>query len=391
MGIISDKGKKTLTSFSDWVSANSPDIPAEVVYPPKKDDHGHGHDDHGHDDHGGHGHDDHGHDDHCEAAHADETHAHEEVLHEEPLKEASHEEPAAEAPQEEPAAEAVEAPAAEAPPPIEAPEPAKPEEPVSEEAKLCAEVGAIERSYRAVATICGIMLALILVVTVALLPKFGMANNPTVNEVSRRYLEEGIKDTGAVNTVAGMILDYRAFDTLGESIVLFTATITVIFLLQQSRRKDNEGKIGSTEANLSGVRSLPAKVIIRIALPFSLLYGIYVVINGHLSPGGGFSGGTIIGASLILSHLAFGERFTKRFATVDGCSKVMVAALLVYMGLKTYSVYTGANGIESIIPLGTPGSILSAGLIFPLNICVGLVVSCTMFTLYSLFTDWKIS
>ena len=59
---------------------------------------------------------------------------------------------------------------------------------------------------------------------------------------------------------------------------------------------------------------------------------------------------------------------------------------MTYALLKTYSFYTGANGIESIIPLGTPGAILSGGLILPLNICVGLVVACTMYAFYALFS-----
>ena len=66
-------------------------------------------------------------------------------------------------------------------------------------------------------------------------------------------------------------------------------------------------------------------------------------------------------------------------------SLLIWAALMVYTLLKTYSFYTGANGIESIIPLGIPGTILSGGLILPLNICVGIVVACTMYTFYSLF------
>ena len=65
---------------------------------------------------------------------------------------------------------------------------------------------------------------------------------------------------------------------------------------------------------------------------------------------------------------------------------LMLAALLVYTLLKTYSFYTGANGLESIVPLGTPGAILSGGLILPLNICVGIVVACTMTAFYILFS-----
>ena len=45
----------------------------------------------------------------------------------------------------------------------------------------------------------------------------------------------------------------------------------------------------------------------------------------------------------------------------------------------------GANHIESGIPLGTPGAILSSGFILPLNICVGLIVMCTMYAFYTLF------
>ena len=340
---MNPESQNPLKRFSDWVNADSPEIPAEVVYPPKADDHGHGHDDHGHDDHG--------HDAHCEAhdhgAHdAQEVHGHD----------------------------------AHAAAPVK-----KVKKPRSERATALT----LDWTYRLAAGICGFLLALILLATVAALPKFGSPDSPAVNEVSRRYLEEGLTDTGAVNAVTGMILDYRAFDTLGESLVLFTATVTVIFLLQQSRRRKDDSLIGEEEANESGVRSVPAKVVIRVSLPFVLLYGIYIVVNGHLSPGGGFSGGTILGGALILAHLAFGEQFTKRFATVSGCSKVMAVALFGYIGLKTYSILTGANEIASKIPLGTPGSIFSSGLIFPLNICVGLVVACTMFTLYSLFTDWK--
>ena len=61
------------------------------------------------------------------------------------------------------------------------------------------------------------------------------------------------------------------------------------------------------------------------------------------------------------------------------------AALSFYALSKSYSFFTGANHLESHIPPGTPGNILSSGLILPLNICVGLVVACTMYGFYALF------
>lgn len=71
-----------------------------------------------------------------------------------------------------------------------------------------------------------------LVVTVAEMPPFGAAGNPVFNELPRRYLEQGVAETGAVNIISSIIIDYRAFDTLGEATVLFVAIAAVIATLK---------------------------------------------------------------------------------------------------------------------------------------------------------------
>ena len=70
------------------------------------------------------------------------------------------------------------------------------------------------------------------------MPRRGVPDAPTNNTVSERYIEKGLVETGAVNIVAGMILDYRAFDTLGESTVLFIAACAVLILLRIDRNPD---------------------------------------------------------------------------------------------------------------------------------------------------------
>ncbi|RKD22233.1 multicomponent Na+:H+ antiporter subunit B [Caminicella sporogenes DSM 14501] len=60
---------------------------------------------------------------------------------------------------------------------------------------------------------------------------FGHENNPVNNYVSEKYIKESIEDTGALNIVTGIILDYRAFDTFGEATLLFTGLIAVILVL----------------------------------------------------------------------------------------------------------------------------------------------------------------
>lgn len=123
----------------------------------------------------------------------------------------------------------------------------------------------------------------------------------------------------------------------------------------------------------------------KILAPIIILLGIYVVLNGHLSPGGGFSGGAIMGAGLMIYVTAFGFKDIRRFFTYKTYQRVVLCSLLTYAASKCYSFYTGANDIHSIIPLGTPGAILSSGLILVLNICVGLIVTCTMYAFYAVF------
>ncbi len=239
--------------------------------------------------------------------------------------------------------------------------------------------------------ICALFAALIM--TVLDLPKIGVISNPDNNEVAERYIESGLKETGAVNIVAGMILDYRAFDTFGESNVLFVATICVNIMLRANskrRREDGTTEFDDKDRFYEPRHDTILKMASVILIPIILLFGIYVILNGHLSPGGGFSGGAILGAGFILYLNVFGFKKTERFMNAKSVKWITFSALMVYCLAKSYSFFTGANHLESHIPLGTPGAILSSGLILILNICVGMVVACTMYSFYALVRRGRI-
>ena len=248
-----------------------------------------------------------------------------------------------------------------------------------------------DKIYRIASVLFCLAFISILLVTVSWLPPSGSANNPGSNEVSARYIEKGLQETGAVNIVTGMILDYRAFDTFGESNVLYVATCAVLILLRldhDEKRKPGDLTRSEAESNDRIYEPKNDMILQKVAgflVPLIMIFGIYVILNGHLSPGGGFSGGAIIGAGLILYLNAFGFAKTERFFTEKTYKWVCFFALTFYCLDKSYSFFTGANHLESGIPLGTPGAILSSGLILPLNICVGLVVACTMYAFYALF------
>ncbi|MBR4342659.1 MAG: hypothetical protein IKP88_08140 [Lachnospiraceae bacterium] len=267
--------------------------------------------------------------------------------------------------------------------------------------------GKLRSVYKIAALVLIVLLFFVLASAMLGMPEIGDKNNPDNNEVATRYIENGLQETGAVNIVSGMILDYRAFDTFGESCVLFVATICVTIMLRidgqnkeddEEARKQDKTSFGIRESAFPKIDSryyependTILKASAKVILPIILVFGIYIILNGHISPGGGFSGGAILGAGFILYLSAFGFSATEKFMNAKTVKIITLVALLVYCLAKSYSFFTGANHLESGIPLGTPGAILSSGLILVLNICVGLVVTCTMYSFYALVRRGRI-
>ncbi|MCQ2418396.1 MAG: hypothetical protein MJ085_01305 [Clostridia bacterium] len=247
------------------------------------------------------------------------------------------------------------------------------------------QAAAFNRIYPVLAAIlCTVMIGF-LFFTVSELPAFGSSDSPAHNEVTKRYVEQGMAETGAVNTVSGVILDYRAFDTLGESHVLFTATTAVLILLLTAQ-EEAEPKQQREIMQRDPILRQTAKIVV----PLAMLFGIYVIFNGHLGPGGGFAGGSVIGGALILYVVSFGFERLEKLLNLKTFRIIVLCALCFYSLSKCYSFFCGANGLETIFSAGTPGRIFSAGLILPLNIAVGIVVACTMYGFYSLFRRGRI-
>lgn len=240
------------------------------------------------------------------------------------------------------------------------------------------------RTYVMLAVFFCMVLTGLLLYVVSYLPRTGNPANPDNNIVAERYIEKGLEETGATNIVSGMILTYRAFDTFGETNVLFIAACCVMILLmvddavlKRQEEKNDRRYEPKNDVILQGTAF--------VLCPIIFIFGIYVILNGHLSPGGGFSGGAIMGAGLILYVSAYGFKKTQRFFNEHVYKAAKITALLMYGMIGSYFYITGANGIANHIPLGIPGHILSGGIILPINICVGLEVACTMYAFYALF------
>ena len=241
--------------------------------------------------------------------------------------------------------------------------------------------------YRLAAVLISAALIGLLIYTAVRMPSFGGADTLIDSEVTAYYVDHTLEETGALNIVTGIILDYRGFDTLGESHVLFIAVCTVLLMLSVKGEKHEKERLfaAARDQRFEPAHDLILQSAARLLTPLILVFGLYIILNGHLSPGGGFSGGAVLGAGLILYQNAFGYEKTEKFFTYKTFRWVSVCALISYSLMKGYHFFTGANGIENGIPLGRAGAILSGGLLLPLNLAVGCVVACTMYALYTMF------
>lgn len=131
--------------------------------------------------------------------------------------------------------------------------------------------------------------------------------------------------------------------------------------------------------------------VAKVIIPLIQVFGVYVIFHGHLSPGGGFAGGTIIGASFILYRIVYGKEKASMKFSYTRLMKIVSFGLLAYGTMKGYSFVSGGSNLNwPSPPLGTPGKILSGGFLLPLNIVVGAVVGITMYFFYSLFDEGEI-
>ena len=127
--------------------------------------------------------------------------------------------------------------------------------------------------------------------------------------------------------------------------------------------------------------SLIVKTITRLVASFILLFGIYIVLYGHLTPGGGFAGGVIVACSLILMLLAFGKRFVFSFIsekapTLWDCVGALAFLLIAVAG------YFGGTFFLNLFSKGEPFHLFSAGTIPLCNMAIGVKVGACLFGVF---------
>jgi len=210
------------------------------------------------------------------------------------------------------------------------------------------------------------IVSLILLVVIAV--GFGLALlaipfGAAKTEVGDHYTANGREDTGASNIVTSVVVGYRAFDTLGEITVLFVAALGLGAVVATGSRGNDRREIEPA--------SLVLKTGCRLLFPLILLFGAYVFIHGHVTPGGGFQGGAIIASAFLLVYLGCrGRRIGRISSTV---AESLSGLVFVVMGLLGLTVGTGYF-LSNFMPHGVLNQVWSAGIIPVIYVAVGFKV-----------------
>ncbi len=182
-------------------------------------------------------------------------------------------------------------------------------------------------------------------------------------KVGNYYISKGEKDTGASNIVTSVVLNYRGFDTLGEITILLVAAIGLGAVLSTRKKKRRRGK---TEPS-----SLVLSTGCKFLFPMIILFGSYMFIHGHLTPGGGFQGGAIIASGFVLIYLGCrGKRINRIWSKSIDSSGALIFLLMGLIGLMVGGHYFLSN----FLPKGVFNSLFSAGIIPIIYIGIGFKV-----------------
>lgn len=125
--------------------------------------------------------------------------------------------------------------------------------------------------------------------------------------------------------------------------------------------------------------TLIVKTVTRISVWLILLYGIYIILHGHLSPGGGFAGGVIIALALLNVMLAYGRNFIDRWVNIGFLHDLESSSAALFLAMGILGMAIGGGFLANFISQGKLFSLLSAGTIPLLNIIISIKVSMGLF------------
>ena len=141
--------------------------------------------------------------------------------------------------------------------------------------------------------------------------------------------------------------------------------------------RDVDKEIRDTSKGMTSI----VKTIVRFAMGIIILFGAYIVLYGHITPGGGFPGGVILASAFVILTLAFGKglalgKLSDKAASILDNSGALAFAIIGLLG------YTGGYYFLNFIDHGKTFELFSAGIIPACNIAIGIKVTASVFAIF---------
>jgi multicomponent Na+:H+ antiporter subunit B len=219
------------------------------------------------------------------------------------------------------------------------------------------------------------------------LPPFGAYPGPygdVLNQVA-------VGERKATDVVSAVNFDYRGFDTMGEEFIFFTSVAGVAMLLRRTKEERRQG--GEDEEEDRGEERAPPRTsdatrIFGVGLVWlTVIFGLYMVTHGQVTPGGGFQGGVVLATAPLVVYLAAEARTFMRIAPKEKVELAECVGAAGYVLIGLAGLVAGVEFLRNIVPLGKPEQITSAGTIELLNLTVGLEISGGFVVLLSVFLE----
>ena len=223
------------------------------------------------------------------------------------------------------------------------------------------------------------LIALLMVaMAVVLFPLYkSYQGSEKLTKLGQYYADNGVTDTGASNLVTSVVVTYRGLDTLGEVTILFLAASVISFFLSF---KKEDRMVNRSVINVTEILSTSVQVLV----PIIFMFGIYIFINGHLTPGGGFQGGAVIASGTLLMFLSnpdfkLNHKIIHTVESISGIAFIAIGVLGILLA--------GGFLDNRIMDLGTPGTLFSAGAIPLIYIFLGLKVGTELSNVLGIFVE----
>jgi multicomponent Na+:H+ antiporter subunit B len=200
------------------------------------------------------------------------------------------------------------------------------------------------------------------------LPPWGSYRGPYGDVISRVSVSER-HATDAVNAIN---YDYRAFDTLGEEFILFTAVLGVMMLL---RRQEDAGTSDVGKVKDEVRMSITVRAVAMPAILLTVVFGFYIGLHGQLTPGGGFQAGVILASVPVLLYICENTESFRRITSHTAVEVVEALGAGSYALIGITPLVFGVPFLTNFLPLGTTGDVFSSGTIALISACIGFEVT----------------